>query len=266
MQSDDDGFAQAAQALLAQVITTDTDGLTAGEVSIAVAGGHVAGYRAMPAGPGRHPVVLVVQEIFGVHEHIRDVCRRLAKLGYFAIAPDLYGRQGDVSAMSDIPEIFSRVVLQVPDAQVCTDLDAAIAFARDSGHADAERVGLVGLCWGGRIAWVYAAHNPKLQAAVSYYGLLEGMTSEIRPNDPLDLAESIRVPVLGLHAGHDDFVQPAAIDQMRAGLVKSGSGSQMVVFPNVNHGFNADYRPTYDKTAATYAWKLAHDWLKDHGV
>ena len=265
MQSDD-GFAQAAQALLAQVITTDTDGLTAGEVSIAVAGGHVAAYRAMPARPGRHPVVLVVQEIFGVHEHIRDVCRRLAKQGYFAIAPELYARQGDVSTMSDIPEIFSSVVLKVPDAQVCADLDAAIAYAQASGRADAERAGLVGFCWGGRIAWVYAAHNPKLQAAVSYYGLLEGMKSDIRPGDPIDLAAQIKVPVLGLYTGTDAYVKPAAVDQMRAGLTGSGSGSQIVVFPNVNHGFNADYRPTYDKTAATYAWKLAHDWLKEHGV
>jgi carboxymethylenebutenolidase len=266
MQSDDDGFAKAAQALLAQVITTDTWGLVAGEVSIAVGDSQIPGYRAMPAGPGTSPVVLVVQEIFGVHEHIRDVCRRLAKLGYFAIAPDLYARQGDVSTMSDIPEIFSSVVLHVPDAQVCADLDAALAFAQASGHADAERVGLVGFCWGGRVAWVYASHNPKLKAAVSYYGLLEGMKSQIRPNDPLDLAESLRVPVLGLYAGHDDYVQPAAIDQMRAGLVNSGSGSQIVVFPNVNHGFNADYRPTYDQTAATYAWKLAHDWLRERGV
>jgi dienelactone hydrolase len=150
MQSDDDGFARAAQALLDQVITTDTWGLLAGEVSITVADGQIPGYRAAPAGPGPHPVVLVVQEIFGVHEHIRDVCRRLAKQGYFAIAPDLYVRQGDVSQLADIPEIFSKVVLKVPDAQVCADLDAALAFARDSGQADADRCALVGFCWGGR--------------------------------------------------------------------------------------------------------------------
>lgn len=260
------GFAVASQSVLAQAITTDTQGLVAGEIRIATADGHVPGYRAMPARPGKHPVVLVVQEIFGVHEHIKDVCRRLAKQGYFAIAPELYARQGDVSKMSDIPEIFASVVLKVPDAQVCADLDAAISFARASGHANAERVGLMGFCWGGRIAWVYAAHNPKLKAAVSYYGLLEGMKSDIRPGDPIDLAAQIKVPVLGLYAGTDAYVKPAAIDQMRAGLVGSGSGSQIVVFPNVNHGFNADYRPTYDKTAATYAWKLAHDWLKEHGV
>ncbi len=260
------GFAVASQPVLAQAITTDTQGLVAGEVSIPTADGHVPGYRAMPAKSGKHPVVLVVQEIFGVHEHIKDVCRRLAKQGYFAIAPELFARQGDVSKMTDIPEIFSSVVLKVPDAQVCADLDAAIAFARASGRANAERVGLVGFCWGGRIAWVYAAHNPKLKAAVAYYGLLEGMKSDIRPGDPIDLAAQIKVPVLGLYAGTDAYVKPAAVDQMRAGLAGAGSGSQIVVFPNVNHGFNADYRPTYDKTAATYAWKLAHDWLKEHGV
>ncbi len=260
------GFAVASQPVLAQAITTDTQGLVAGEVSIPTADGHVPGYRAMPAKPGKHPVVMVVQEIFGVHEHIKDVCRRLAKQGYFAISAELYARQGDVSKMTDIPEIFSSVVLKVPDAQVCSDLDAAIAFAKASGHANVERAGLVGFCWGGRIAWVYAAHNPKLKAAVAYYGLLEGMKSDIRPADPIDLAAQIKVPVLGLYAGIDAYVKAAAVDQMRAGLVSSGSGSQIVVFPNVNHGFNADYRPTYDKTAATYAWKLAHDWLKEHGV
>ena len=260
------GFAVASQPVLAQAITTDTKALVAGEVSIPTADGHVPGYRAMPAKPGKHPMVLVVQEIFGVHEHIKDVCRRLAKQGYFAIAPELFARQGDVSRMIDIPEIFSSVVLKVPDAQVCSDLDAAIAFAKASGHANAERAGLVGFCWGGRIAWVYAAHNTKLKAAVSYYGLLEGMKSDIRPGDPIDLAAQIKVPVLGLYAGTDAYVKPAAVDQMRAGLEGSGSGSQIVVFPNVNHGFNADYRPTYDKTAATYAWKLARDWLKEHGV
>ena len=266
MQTQDDGFAKAAQVVTSQVITTDSNGLIAGEVQVPVADGHIPAYRAMPDAPGSHPVVLVVQEIFGVHEHIRDVCRRLAKQGYLAIAPDLYVRQGDVSQLADIPEIFSKVVLKVPDAQVCADLDAALAWARASGHASSDRAGLVGFCWGGRVAWVYAAHNPKLSAAVSYYGLLEGMKSEIRPADPLDLATGLKVPVLGLYAGHDDYVQPAAIDHMRAGLMRSGSGSEIVVFPNVDHGFNADYRPTYDESAARYAWKLAGDWFCDHGV
>ena len=260
------GFAVASNPVLAQAITTDSAGLVAGEVSVPVADGRMPAYRAMPAGAGKFPVLLVVQEIFGVHEHIKDMCRRYAKLGYYAIAPELYARQGDVSKMNDIGAILSTVVAKVPDAQVNTDLDATVAFAQASGNADAARLGLVGYCWGGRAAWVYANHNPRLKAAVSYYGLLDGMKSAIKPQDPVDFAASLKVPVLGLYAGIDGFVKPAVIDQMRAGIVKSGSGSEIVVFPNVDHGFNADYRPTYDKTAAVYAQKLAADWLKDRGV
>lgn len=260
------GFALASQPVLAQAITTDTRGLVAGEVSIPVADGKIPAYVARPAKAGKHPVILVVQEIFGVHEHIKDMCRRYAKMGYYAIAPEMFARQGDVSKMADIAEILGQVVIKVPDAQVCADLDAAVAFAKASGHADAKRVGLVGWCWGGRTAWLYARHNPKLKAAVAYYGLLNGMKSDIKPADPVDIAAELKVPVLGLYAGTDAFIPAAVVDQMRAGIAKSGSGSEIVVFPNVNHGFNADYRPTYDKAAATYAQKLASDWLKDHGV
>ena len=260
------GFAVASSPVLAQAITTDSTGLVAGEVSVPVADGKIPAYRAMPAVPGKYPVLLVVQEIFGVHEHIKDMCRRFAKQGYYAIAPEMYARQGDVSKMTDIGTILSTVVAKVPDAQVNADLDAAVAFAGASGNGDTARLGLVGYCWGGRAAWVYAVHNPKLKAAVSYYGLLDGMKSPIKPQDPVDFAANLKLPVLGLYAGIDGFVKPAVIDQMRAGLVKSGSGSEIVVFPNVNHGFNADYRPTYDKSAATYAQKLTTDWLKERGV
>jgi carboxymethylenebutenolidase len=220
----------------------------------------------MPAGTGNYPVILVVQEIFGVHEHIQDICRRFAKLGYYAIAPELFARQGDVSKMTDIGSILSTVVAKVPDAQVNADVDATVAFARASGQANAERLGLVGFCWGGRAAWLYAHHNPNLKAAVAYYGLLDGMKSAIKTKDPVDIAAEIKVPVLGLYAGNDGFVKATVVNDMSAGLAKSGSNSEIVVFPNVNHGFNADYRPTYDKTTATYAWKLATDWLRDHGV
>lgn len=260
------GFAVASTPVLAQAIVTDSEGLVAGEVSIPVADGKIPAYRAMPNKPGKHPVLLVVQEIFGVHEHIKDMCRRFAKRGYYAIAPEMYARQGDVSKMSEIGEIMSTVVSKVPDAQVTSDLDAAVAFASASGHADAARVGLVGYCWGGRVAWLYANHNPKLKAAVSYYGLLDGMQSDIRPKDPVDFAADIKVPVLGMYAGLDTFIKPEAINRMTEGLRASGSGSEIIVFPNVNHGFNADYRPSYDKTAATYATKLALDWLRQHGV
>ncbi len=260
------GFAVAAQPVLAQAITTDSKGLTAGEVQIPVADGKIPAYRAVPSKPGKYPVILVVQEIFGVHEHIKDMCRRYAKMGYYAIAPEMFARQGDVSKMADIAAILGQVVIKVPDAQVCADLDAAIAFAKASGQADAKRVGLVGFCWGGRTAWIYARHNPQLKAAVAYYGLLNGMKSDIKPADPVDIGAEIKVPVLGLYAGTDAFIPMTVIDQMRAAIAKSGSGSEIVVFPNVSHGFNADYRPTYDKGAAMYAQKLASDWFKDHGV
>lgn len=260
------GFAVASSPVRAEVITTDTKGLVAGEVRIPVADGQMPAYRAMPSKPGKYPVVLVVQEIFGVHEHIKDVCRRYAKLGYFAIAPELFARQGDVSKMTDIGQILSTVVAKVPDAQVNADLDATVAFARASGRAQADRLGLVGFCWGGRAAWVYANHNPKLKAAVAYYGLLDGMKSDIKPQDPIDFASDLKVPVLGLYAGTDAYVKAETVEKMSAGLRKSGSGSEIVVFPKVDHGFNADYRPTYDKTTATYAAKLTHNWLKDHGV
>ena len=260
------GFALASNPVFAQAIKTDSKGLVAGEVSIPVADGKIPGYRAMPAKAGVFPTIIVIQEIFGVHEHIQDVCRRLAKLGYFAIAPELYSRQGDVSTMTDIGEILSKVVAKVPDAQVNSDIDAAVVFAKASKHANTDRLGVIGFCWGGRQTWLYAAHNPKVKAAVSYYGLLDGMKSDIKLNDPIDIGATLKVPVLGLYAEMDSFIKPAVIDQMETALVKSGSGSQIVVFPAVNHGFNADYRPTYDKTAAQYAWKLTRDWLKERGV
>jgi carboxymethylenebutenolidase len=259
------GFAVAANPVLAQAITTDTQGLKVAEVKLPVADGVIPAYVARPAKAGKHPVILVVQEIFGVHEHIKDVARRYAKMGYYAIAPEMFARQGDVSKMSDIGAILSEVVSKVPDAQVMSDLDAAVAFAKAQG-ADASRVGLVGFCWGGRTAWLYARHNPKLKAAVAYYGLLEGMKGPIKPYDPIEIGEQLTVPVLGLYSGADAFVKPDAIARMRGAIAKSASGSEIVVFPNVDHGFNADYRPSYDKTAATYAAKLARDWLKDHGV
>lgn len=261
------GFALASNAVLADAITTDSKGLVAGEVSIPVADGKIPAYRAMPAGAGKFPVMLVVQEIFGVHEHIKDMCRRYAKMGYYAIAPEMFARQGDVSKLTDIPTILSQVVSKVPDAQVCADLDATLAFAKASGKADTKRTGLVGYCWGGRTAWVYARHNSKLKAVVAYYGLLEGLKApDLRPEDPIDFGASLKVPVLGLYSGIDAFVKQETIAKMRGLINKSGSGSEIVVFPNVDHGFNADYRPSYDKAAATYAQKLANDWFKKYGV
>ncbi len=261
------GFAVASNPLLAQAIATDSKGLVAGEVKIKIADGEIPAYVARPAKPGKYPTLLVVQEIFGVHEHIKDMCRRYAKQGYYAIAPEMYARQGDVSKLTDIGAIISTVVSKVPDAQVCADLDAAVAFAKASKFADTSRTALVGYCWGGRIAWVYANHNPQLKAAISYYGLLDGFKEPtLRPQDPIDYGDKIKVPVLGLYSGIDAFVKQETIAKMRGLINKSGSGSEIIVFPNVDHGFNADYRPSYDKAAATYAQKLANDWLKKHGA
>ncbi len=260
------GFALASGAVQAKAILTDSKGLTAGEVSISVAGGKIPAYRAAPASGKNLPVLLVIQEIFGVHEHIKDMCRRFAKRGYYAIAPEMFARQGDVSKMTEVGQILGEVVSKVPDAQVLADLDATVAFAKASGQADTAKLGAIGYCWGGRTVWLYAAHNPALKAGVAYYGLLSGMKGEIKPADPLDLADRIKVPVLGLYAGIDSYIPLDQVEKMRGLLNKGGSGSEIVVFPGVNHGFNADYRPTYDQVAAEYATKLATDWLKDHGA
>lgn len=260
------GFALAAGPVGAATIQTSAEGLVAGEVKIPVADGHIPGYRAMPATGKGFPVLLVIQEIFGVHEHIRDVCRRYAKLGYCAIAPEMFARQGDVSKMNDIGEILGKVVSKVPDAQVMSDLDATVAWAKARTPADASRVGAVGYCWGGRTVWLYAAHNPALKAGVAYYGLLSGMKSDIKPADPVDLAAQIKAPVLGLYASLDAYIKLDAVEQMRKGLAQGNSGSQIVVFPAVDHGFNADYRPTYDRATAEYAQNLALDWFRERGL
>ena len=260
------GFALAAGPAQAAAITTDAKGLVAGEVSIPVADGQVPAYRAMPAKGGNFPVILVIQEIFGVHEHIKDMCRRYAKQGYYAIAPEMFARQGDVSKMSDIGAILSEVVAKVPDAQVMSDLDATVAFARSSGKVSKSKLGIVGYCWGGRTVWLYAHHNPAVKAGVAYYGLLSGMKSPIKPSDPVDIGETLKVPVLGLYAGKDAYITAEVVAKMRGEVAQSGSGSELVVFPDVDHGFNADYRPTYDQAAASYAQQLANDWFKRHGV
>src|SRR5262245_60774684 len=188
------GVALAAQPVSAQTITTDANGLTASEVKIPAAGGEMPAYRAMPAGGKSLPVVLVVQEIFGVHEHIRDVCRRFAKLGHLAIAPELFARQGDVSKLSDVQEIVTTVVSKVPDAQVMSDLDATVAWADASGVADVQKLGITGFCWGGRIVWLYAAHSAKLKAGVAWYGRLVGPTTPLQPKNPIDVAGDLKAP------------------------------------------------------------------------
>jgi carboxymethylenebutenolidase len=259
------GFAVASEPLFAQAIKTDTQGITAGEVKVPVKDGQIPAYRAMPAKGKNFPVILVIQEIFGVHEYIQDICRRLAKQGYYAIAPALFSREADVSNMS-LDAILKEVVPVVPDAQVMTDIDSTVAFAKASGKADTARLGIVGYCWGGRTVWLYANHNPAVKAGVAYYGLLAGLKGPNKPADPVDVAANLKVPVLGLYAGEDSFVPDEVVDKMRNELGKGNGASEIVVFPAVNHGFHADYRPTYDRRAATYAWKLTLDWFKERGV
>jgi carboxymethylenebutenolidase len=260
------GFALAVQPVSAQTITTDTVGLEAGEVKIPVKDGEIPGYRAMPASGGPFPVVLVVQEIFGVHEHIKDLSRRLAKLGYLAIAPELYARQGDVSKMEDIQAIISKVVSRVPDAQVLEDLDSATAWVKASGKGDVARLAVTGYCWGGRIVWLYAAHNPNVKAGAAWYGRLVGQPDALHPQNPIDLVSALKAPVLGLYGGADQGIPVASVEKMRDALKDAGKTADIVVYPDTPHGFNADYRPTYRKTEATDAWKRMLDWFKKYGV
>ena len=259
------GFALAAQPISAQTITTDTQGLTAGEVKIPVKGGEIPAYRAMPASGSSFPVVLVVQEIFGVHEHIKDVCRRFAKLGHLAVAPELYARQGDVSKLENMQEIF-KIVNAVPDAQVMADLDAAVDWAKQTGKGNTGKLGITGFCWGGRIVWLYAAHNPNLKAGVAWYGRLVGQADELKPKHPVDVAASLKAPVLGLYAGKDQGIPLDSVEKMRAALKAAGGKSEIVVYPDAQHGFHADYRPSYSKEAAQDAWKKTNDWFKKHGA
>jgi carboxymethylenebutenolidase len=260
------GFALAVQPVSAQTITTDTTGLEAGEVQIPTQDGRMPAYRAMPAGGKSLPVILVVQEIFGVHEHIKDICRRLAKLGYLAIAPELYARQGDVSKMTDISAIIAKVVTKVPDAQVMSDLDATVAWVKKSGEGDTSKLGVTGFCWGGRIVWLYTAHNLAVKASVAWYGRLVTQTDPLHPKNPIDLAGSLKAPVLGLYGGADQGIPVATVEQMRAALKSAGSKSEIVLYPDTPHGFYADYRPSYRKDKADDAWKRAIDWFKRNGV
>jgi carboxymethylenebutenolidase len=261
------GFALAVQPVSADtVITTDTDGLTAGEVLIPVKDGEIPAYRAMPAHGKSFPVVLVVQEIFGVHEHIKDVCRRFAKQGCCAIAPELFARQGDVSKMTDWKQIFSEVVSKVPDAQVMADLDAAVAWAGKSSHGNTKKVGVAGFCWGGRITWLYAAHNPELAAGVAWYGRLTGQPTELQPRYPIDVAAELKAPVLGLYGGQDQGIPLTDVEKMRAALKAAGKPSEIIVYPDAPHAFMADYRPSYRAKEAADAWSQCLAWFRRHGV
>jgi len=260
------GFALAAHPISAETITTDSNGLIAGEVKIPVKDRSIPGYRAMPATGSNFPVVLVVQEIFGVHVYIQDICRRFAKLGYLAIAPELFVRQGDISNMTEIQEIVSKVVSKVPDAQVMSDLDATVAWAESSSKGNINKLGITGFCWGGRIVWLYSAYNPKVKAGVAWYGRLAGESNSLTPKYPIDIAASLKVPVLGLYGGKDDYIPNDTVEKMRQALKTGNSGSEIILYPDTPHGFYADYRPTYRQKEAQDAWKRLQDWFKKYGV
>src|SRR5437867_429421 len=244
------GFALAVRPVSAETIVTDAEGLTAGEVKIPTGDGSIPAYRAMPSQGRSFPVVVVVQEVFGVHEHIKDICRRLARLGYLAVAPELYARQGDVSKLSEVNDIVTKVVSKVPDAQVMADLDATVAWTKSSGNGNIEKLGVTGFCWGGRSVCLYAAHNPRVKAGVAWYGRLVGKPSDLQPKHPIDVAASLKVPVLGLYGGDDQGIPLDTAEQLRPALNAVGSPSEIGVFPNTPHGFHADYRASYWKARA----------------
>jgi len=259
------GFAAAVQPVAAQSqITTDTAGLTAGEVKIKTKDGEMPAYRAMPANGKNLPIALVVQEIFGVHEHIKDVARRFAKAGYLAVAPELYARQGDVSKAANMDAI-RPIVAKVPDAQVMADLDATADWASQNG-GDGNKLGITGFCWGGRIVWLYAAHNPKLKAGVAWYGRVEGAGTELQPKNPADVLSSINAPVLGLYGGADAGIPNEGVEKFKAALKAAGKKSDIIIYPEMPHGFHADYRPSYREAAAKDGWSKLLAWFKQNGV
>ena len=264
-------FALAVQPIHAQTrITTDADGLIAGEVKIPVSDGEIPAYRAMPDKKNKKfPVILVVHEIFGVHEWVQDVCRRFAKLGYLAIAPSLYARQGDVSQIKDTRDIITKVVSKVPDAQVMSDLDATVNYA-GKNNGDVKKLSITGFCWGGRIVWLYAAHNPKLDAGAAWYGPLvppsNSPKNPLQPTYPVDIAKNLKVPVIGFYGALDTGITQDNVHQMQDELKKGKSKSEIIVYPNAKHGFHADYRESYNAEASKDAWAKLQAWFRKNGA
>lgn len=262
-------FALAARPVQAQtMIVTPSDGLTAGAVSVKTSDGKdMMAYRAMPASGTDFGTILVTQEIFGVHAHIADICRRFAKVGYYAIAPDLYFREGDATKVSDVQTLIKDFVSKTPDEQVMRDFDSTVAFAKAEGKADTAKLGITGFCWGGRITWLYDAHNPAIKAAVAWYGPLG---SRGAAKNPIDVVKELHGPVLGLYGGADTGIPQDSVEKLRAALKASGNPAAMKsdihVYPDAPHAFNADYRPSYRKAAAEDGWKRCLAWFKANGV
>ena len=259
------GLTLATTRVEAQVIHTDATGLVAGETRLPVSDGRLPAYFARPDGSGPFPTVLVIEEIFGVHEYIRDVCRRLAKRGYLAVAPELYARIADLSKMSDVGEIVRNVILKAPDAQVMSDLDAAATWAA-AHHGDATRLAVTGFCRGGRDVWLYAAHNPALRAAVAWYGPITGATSPIQPRTAGDVAAELKCPLLGLYGAQDASIRMADVQAAAARARAAGKDVQIVIYPDAPHGFHADYRPSYRAADAKDGWQRMLAFFAAHGV
>lgn len=260
------GFAASVLPVSAQTIQTSAAGLTTGVVQVPTGNGSIPAYFAMPENGQNLSVVLVAHEIFGVHEHIKDICRRLAKAGYYAIAPELFVRQGDVSTIADIQNIQKNVTSKVPDAQVMSDLDACVAFAAQNTAVNAQKLAITGFCWGGRVTWLYAAHNPRVKAGGAWYGRLEGAVSELTPTHPLDVVRQINAPILGLYGGADTGIPLTSVALMQASLQAVGKPSKIIIYPDTPHAFNADYRPSYREAAAKDAWGQLMQWFKTNGV
>ncbi|GAP36103.1 dienelactone hydrolase family protein [Piscinibacter sakaiensis] len=257
------GFAAAVLPVGAQTVRTDAAGLVTGEVTIPVGDFKMPAYRAAPEGRTQLPVVLVISEIFGVHEHIADVARRFAKQGYLAIAPELFVRQGDAQSYGEMAKLIAEVISKVPDAQVMGDLDATVAWANANG-GDGKRLGITGFCWGGRITWLYAAHNPAVKAGVAWYGRLVGASTPLTPKHPVDLAGELKAPVLGLYGGADTGIPLDTVEAMKKALAAGSPAarrSEFVVYPDAPHAFHADYRPSYRKEAAEDGWKRCLAWM-----
>lgn len=260
------GFTAATTVVQGQTISTDATGLVAGEVQIPTTDGMMPGYRAMPAGAGPFPIILVNEEIFGVHEYIKDTCRRLAKAGYCAVAPELYARQGDLTKMTDVQAIVRDVIAKKPDAEMLADLDAAAKWAAASSKGDAGRLGVTGFCRGGRGVWLYSAHNPAVKAGVAWYGPLGGNKTDIQPKTAADIVGDLKAPVLGLYGAADTGIPVADVEKQASAAKAAGKTVEITIYPDTPHGFHADYRPSYRKDKADDGWAKMLAWFKKYGV
>nr|WP_154325470.1 dienelactone hydrolase family protein [Pantoea sp. 201603H] len=265
-KQDNNGFAPAVAPTASTTVLTESESITTKETSIPTQGENMPAFYAKPKDASEPlPVVLVVQEVFGVHEHIRDICRRLAMEGYLAIAPELYFRQGDPNDYSDLSTLLKELVSKVPDAQVLADLDHVANWASRNG-GDMRNTAITGFCWGGRICWLYAAHNPQLKAAVAWYGRLVGEKTMKQPKHPVDVTMDLNAPVLGLYGGLDTGIPQESVELMRQALRAANAKSEIIVYPEAGHAFNADYRPDYHEESAKDGWSRMLAWFKQNGV